>query len=78
MPRAGRHFLPGLLGHVNHCCHEKLFLLRFPRDRRAYRRWLLEAKMRMGLWGFSVSRLFSQFWRRNWRSKRKKTMSFGL
>jgi hypothetical protein len=35
MPRANRHFLPGQLWHITHRCHEKSFLLRFPRDRRA-------------------------------------------
>ena len=49
MPRANRHFLPGQLWHLTHRCHEKSFLLRFPRDRRAYRRWLFEAKKRFGL-----------------------------
>lgn len=49
MPRANRHFLPGQLWHLTHRCHEKAFLLRFPRDRRRYRYWLFEAKKRFGL-----------------------------
>ena len=32
MPRANRHFVPGQLWHITHRCHEKSFLLRFPRD----------------------------------------------
>lgn len=43
------HFLPGQLWHITHRCHEKSFLLKFARDRRAYLRWLFEAKKRFGL-----------------------------
>ena len=49
MPRANRHFVPGQLWHITHRCHEKSFLLRFPRDRRRYRYWLFEARRRFGL-----------------------------
>lgn len=49
MPRANRHFLPGQLWHITHRCHEKSFLFKFGRDRRAYRHWLFEAKKRFGL-----------------------------
>jgi REP-associated tyrosine transposase len=49
MPRASRHFIPGQLWHLTHRCHEKAFLLKFPRDRRRYRHWLFEAKKRFGL-----------------------------
>ena len=49
MPRAHRHFIPGQLWHITHRCHEKSFLLRFPGDRRNYRRWLFEAKQRFEL-----------------------------
>ena len=49
MPRAHRHHLPGQIWHITHRCHEKSFLLRFPNDRRRYRRWLFEAKQRFGL-----------------------------
>lgn len=49
MPRASRHFLPGQLWHITHRCHEKTFLLKFGRDRRAYLQWLFEAKKRFGL-----------------------------
>jgi len=49
MPRANRHFLPGRLWHITHRCHERTFLLKFARDRRAWLGWLFEAKKRMGL-----------------------------
>ena len=49
MPRANRHFLPGLwLGH-HHRSHRKSFLLKFARDRRSYLHWLFEAKERFGV-----------------------------
>lgn len=49
MPRANRHFIPGQFWHLTHRCHEKAYLLKFPRDRRRYRYWLFEAKKRFGL-----------------------------
>jgi len=49
MPRANRYFVTGQLWHITHRCHEKAFLLRFPRDRRRYRYWLFEARRRFGL-----------------------------
>jgi putative transposase len=53
MPRANRHYLSGQLWHITHRCHEKSFRLKFARDRRAYRRWLFEAKNRFGLCVFN-------------------------
>ncbi len=49
MPRASRYFLPGHVWHITHRCHKKEFLLKFARDRRAWVRWLFEAKKRYGL-----------------------------
>jgi REP-associated tyrosine transposase len=49
MPRANRYFVPGQVWHITHRCHEKSFLLKFPRDRRRYLRWLFEAKKRFDL-----------------------------
>lgn len=40
MPRANRHILAGYAYHVTHRCHDRAFLLRFARDRQAYRAWL--------------------------------------
>jgi REP-associated tyrosine transposase len=49
MPRAHRHYLPGQIWHLTHRCHERQFLLQFPRDRQAWRGWLYEARKRLGL-----------------------------
>ena len=49
MPRANRHFLAGYVWHITHRCHQKKFLLKFPRDRRRYLYWVFEAKKRFGL-----------------------------
>jgi len=49
MPRANRHVLPGHSYHVTHRCHDRDFLLKFARDRNAYRSWL-----RRGLEGRDV------------------------
>jgi putative transposase len=49
MPRANRHFLPGLVWHLTHRCHEGTFLLKFARDRSRYLHWLYEARKRFGL-----------------------------
>jgi putative transposase len=40
MPRAHRHVLDGRTYHVTHRCHDREFLLKFARDRDAYRVWL--------------------------------------
>lgn len=49
MPRANRNFLAGYVWHLTHRCHRRQFLLRFVRDRRAWRGWLFEARKRYGL-----------------------------
>jgi putative transposase len=49
MPRANRHFLPGLVWHITHRCHRREFLLKFARDRRNYLQWLYQARKRFGL-----------------------------
>lgn len=49
MPRANRYFLPGHVWHITHRCHKQEFLLKFVRDRRLWRRWLYEARLRYGL-----------------------------
>jgi len=49
MPRAHRHHLPGYVWHITHRCHRRQFLLKFVRDRRAWRRWLYEARIRYRL-----------------------------
>jgi putative transposase len=37
MPRANRHILAGHTYHITHRCHDRAFLLKFARDRQAYR-----------------------------------------
>lgn len=49
MPRANRFFIPGLVWHITHRCHDRKFLLRFEQDRRRWRQWLFEARRRYGL-----------------------------
>jgi putative transposase len=49
LPRANRYFVPGLVWHLTHRCHERDFLLKFARDRNSYLRWLYEARKRFGL-----------------------------
>jgi putative transposase len=49
LPRANRYFLPGHIWHITHRCHKQEFLLKFAYDRRAWIRWLFEAKKRYGL-----------------------------
>ena len=49
MPRANRHFLPGLVWHITHRCHRREFLLKFARDRRNYLQRLYQARKRFGL-----------------------------
>lgn len=50
MPRANRHYTPGLIWHITHRCHKREFLLKFARDRRRWLHWLFEAKKRYGLY----------------------------
>jgi len=49
MPRATRISQPGLVWHLTHRCHNREFLLKFERDRRRWKHWLFQAKMRFGL-----------------------------
>lgn len=49
MPRANRISCSGLIWHITHRCHRRLFLLKFVRDRRRWRHWLFEAKRRYSL-----------------------------
>jgi putative transposase len=49
MPRAHRYHLAGYVWHLTHRCHRRQFLLKFARDRRAWRSWLFEARKRYGL-----------------------------
>lgn len=46
MPRANRYWVPGAAYHLTHRCHDRAFLLRFARDRDAYRGLLREGLAR--------------------------------
>ena len=43
MPRANRYIVPGHIYHITHRCHDRQFLLKFAKDRKAYLRRLLQA-----------------------------------
>lgn len=49
MPRANRYFVPGQVYHLTHRCHDRQFLLKFVRDRNAYRMKLRQAAAQFGL-----------------------------
>ena len=49
VPRANRNFIPGLVWHITHRCHDRKFLLRASAERDGWRRWLFEARVRYGL-----------------------------
>ena len=49
MPRGNRHRVGECVLHITERCHRGEFLLKFARDRRAWVRWLFEARKRFGL-----------------------------
>jgi hypothetical protein len=49
MVRANRHHIPGCVWHITHRCHKREFLLKFDKDKSAWRKWLFEARKRFGL-----------------------------
>jgi putative transposase len=49
MPRGNRYRLAGHVWHLTERCHRKQFLLKFARDRRAWIKWLYEARKRYAL-----------------------------
>ena len=57
MPRASDYLLPGYTYHLTQRCHNREFLLRFGRDRNAYRRWLHEGVKRhqVPVYGFCIT-----------------------
>jgi putative transposase len=57
MPRANRYMLPGYIYHLTHRCVNKQHLLRYQKDRNAYRKWLREGVRRHGvvLYGYCVT-----------------------
>ena len=57
MPRASRYLQAGYTYHLTHRCHARRFLLKFVRDRDAYRKWLHAAVKRysVDVYGFCVT-----------------------
>lgn len=57
MPRANRYFVENQIYHLTHRCHDRMFLLRFARDRDVYREWLREAaqRFRVSIFAFCVT-----------------------
>ncbi len=57
MPRASRYLQAGYTYHLTHRCHDRRFLLKFVRDRDAYRKWLHAAVKRysVDVYGFCVT-----------------------
>ena len=53
MPRGKRYIVPGYTYHVTHRCHDRAFLLRFGKDRRAYREMLRQRLTACGVSLFS-------------------------
>ena len=49
MPRAHRHYIPGLVWHITHRCHQRDFLLRSLEDRERWLHWLRTSKERYGI-----------------------------
>lgn len=49
MARARQFFIPGVVWHITHRCHNRSFLLKFHRDKRAWRHWLYKAKVAYGI-----------------------------
>jgi putative transposase len=46
MPRASRYLREGYTYHLTHRCHDRRYLLKFAKDRDAYREWLRKAAKR--------------------------------
>mgnify|MGYP006299324815 CR=1 FL=1 len=57
MPRANRYMFPGYTYHLTHRCVNKEHLLRYQKDRKAYRKWLREGVRRHGvvLYGYCLT-----------------------
>jgi putative transposase len=57
MPRASRYLRNGHTFHLTHRCHDRRFLLKFARDRNAYREWLRRAVNRynVAVYAYSVT-----------------------
>ncbi|MDG5813644.1 transposase [Chitinispirillales bacterium ANBcel5] len=49
MPRANRTYLPGLIWHITHRCHDRRYLLQHTPQKQTWKKWLMESKQRYGL-----------------------------
>ena len=47
--RAKLFFIPGIVWHITHRCHNRDFLLKFNKDRKRWLYWLFQAKKKYGL-----------------------------
>lgn len=58
MPRASEYLLPGYTYHLTQRCQNREFLLKYAKDRDAYREWLREGVKRYGvpIYGFCITR----------------------
>jgi putative transposase len=57
MPRASRYLVEGYTSHLTHRCHDRRFLLKFKKERDAYREWLRVGVKRHGLsvYGYCIT-----------------------
>jgi putative transposase len=57
MPRASRYLREGYTYHLTHRCHDRRSLLRFKRERKAYREWLRVGAKRYGVpvYGYCIT-----------------------
>lgn len=49
MPRGRLVFIPGIVWHITHRCHDRSYLLKFHRDKKRWLDWLFKAKVAYGL-----------------------------
>jgi REP element-mobilizing transposase RayT len=57
MPRASRYLVAGYNYHLTHRCHDRRFLLKFAKEREAYREWLRIGAQRYGVpvYGYCIT-----------------------
>lgn len=58
MPRSSRYLVEGYVYHLTQRCHDRRFLLRFARDRDAYREWWRKGvrRFRVPVYGYCITR----------------------
>jgi putative transposase len=57
MPRSNRYILPGRIYHITHRCHNRDWLLKFKKDREAYRNWLRDgvSRYKLSILGYCIT-----------------------